>query len=267
MPVQKIALIGAGRMGEALATGWLAKRNRPDLVLVDPKPSALVQAMVEEENLALNPPPAPVDILVLAVKPQIFAETADMLADWIGPSTLVLSIMAGVRLKQLVSHLGTERVIRAMPNTPGAIGRGISVLAAPDNVLKKDLTAATRLLTPLGRVEGPVPETQMSAVTAVSGSGPAYVFLLVEALAGAGEAEGLSPETAMQLAQETLIGAAALLDESGEPAEALRKAVTSKGGTTEAALDILMRGDGIPSLLREAVRAAAARERALSSEG
>jgi pyrroline-5-carboxylate reductase len=184
---------------------------------------------------------------------------------WIGPKTLIISIMAGIRLKQMQLALETERVLRAMPNTPGAIGRGVSVISAADDMPKKDIKTAISLLSPLGDVLGPVPEAQISAVTGVSGSGPAYVFLLVEALAGAGEAEGLPEELALRLARETVIGAAALLEETGAPPEDLRKAVTSKNGTTEAALDILMRGDGMPSLMREAVRAAATRERALSA--
>ena len=260
-----ITLIGVGRMGTALATGWLASRSKPQISFVDPAPSALAQAIAEEEKIALNPTPTPVDIVVIAIKPQVFHEAAADIRPWIGPDTLVISIMAGIRLKQLAEALDTENVLRAMPNTPGAIGRGVSVMAAPDTLSKARIKVATRLLKPLGLVEGPVPEAKISTVTAVSGSGPAYVFLLVEALASAGEAEGLSPDMAQMLARETIIGAAALLEDSQDGPEDLRKAVTSKGGTTEAALDILMRGDGIPSLMREAVRAAAARERALTT--
>lgn len=247
-------------MGTALATGWQTSRSKPEVTLVDPAPSDLIRAIAEEEGLALNPPPAPADIVVIAIKPQIFPEAVAEIQSWVGPETLVISIMAGIRLKQLAEAFNTDLVLRAMPNTPGAIGRGVSVMAAPEALPKASIKAATRLLKPLGIVEGPVPEAQISTVTAISGSGPAYVFLLAEALASAGEAEGLSPEMAEMLARETIIGAAALLEESGEQPDTLRKAVTSKGGTTEAALDILMRGDGIPSLLREAVRAAATRE-------
>ncbi|MEL7128390.1 MAG: pyrroline-5-carboxylate reductase [Pseudomonadota bacterium] len=266
MVAQKITVVGAGRMGTALITGWLTRRSRPHITIVDPEPSALILATVEEEKLKLNPEPSPADVLVLCVKPQIFRSVSKSLTGWIGPKTLVVSIMAGIRLKQLTAHLETERVVRAMPNTPGAIGRGVTAICTPDDLAKKDLTTTERLLKPLGYVEGPLPETQISAITALSGSGPAYLFLLVDALAGAGEAEGLDPKLAERLARETVIGAAALLEESGASPDDLRKAVTSKGGTTEAALDILMRGDGMPSLLREAVRAAATRERALSSE-
>ncbi|MEM6411764.1 MAG: pyrroline-5-carboxylate reductase [Pseudomonadota bacterium] len=265
MAAPEIALIGAGRMGEALAYGWLRSRRRPEIILVDPAPRPLIEAMAQEENLKLNPRAHPVDIAVIAVKPQIFYKSVEEMADWVGQDTLVVSIMAGVRTKQLLSAFGTSRIIRAMPNTPGAIGKGMSVICASESATKQDIATATRLLRPLGKIEGPVAEQFMSAVTAVSGSGPAYLFLLAEVLAEAGEAAGLTAELAKTLARETIIGSARLMDSTGEEASDLRKAVTSKGGTTEAALDILMRGDGMPSLLREAVRAAADRERALSS--
>ncbi len=265
MASKHIAIIGAGRMGSALIMGWLKARSRPEISIVDPKPSELLTELTTDEELAVNPAPEPVDIVVVAVKPQIFLKAAQDITPWIGPNTLVLSIMAGIRIKTLSEHLGTQRVVRAMPNTPGAIGWGVSVLCAGDGSLKKDITDARRLLKPLGHVEGPVPEAQMSAVTGVSGSGPAYLFLLVEAIAAAAEAEGLSPELSSNLARETVIGAAQLLYETGQEPGRLRKEVTSKGGTTEAALDILLSGSGMPSLIREAVRAAAARERSLSS--
>ncbi|MEO1405507.1 MAG: pyrroline-5-carboxylate reductase dimerization domain-containing protein, partial [Pseudomonadota bacterium] len=177
-----------------------------------------------------------------------------------GPSTFPsgLNSLVAVLMSFLVRLSGADSTLMPLPMAPG-------VLSAPDSLTKKDISTATKLLRPLGKVEGPVAEPSISAVTGVSGSGPAYIFLLVEALAEAGEAAGLKPELARTLARETLVGSARLLEATGDPARDLRKAVTSKGGTTEAALDVLMRGDGIPSLLREAVRAAADRERALSS--
>ena len=253
-------------MGTALATGWTTQpRAKPDITLVAPRPSALVKAMAEEEGLALNPAPAPMDVVVIAVKPQVFESAVEEIRAWIGPETLVVSVMAGFRLKQLAEMLETPRVVRAMPNTPSSIGEGVTLLTAPDKMAKKDINAAVRLLKPLGMVEGPIHETQFPSATALSGCGPAYVFLLVEAMAMAGESEGLSSELANRLARETVIGAAALLADSEDSPEALRRMVTSKGGVTEAALDTLMRGDGIPSLMRDAVRAAAAKERALSA--
>ncbi len=265
MASKHIAIIGAGRMGSALISGWLQSRSKPEISIIEPSPSEMVKAQADDYGLAINPAPKATDIVVVAVKPQAFEGAAVDIAKWIGPETLVLSIMAGIRIKTLRKLLGTERIVRAMPNTPGAIGWGVSVICAPEGLLKKNISDAARLLKPLGRVEGPIAEAHMPAVTGVSGSGPAYLFLLVEALAGAAEAEGLSADFSATLARDTIVGAAQLLYETGEDAGRLRKNVTSKGGTTEAALDILLRGDGMPSLIREAVRAAASRERALSS--
>lgn len=261
-----IVLIGAGRMGTALASGWQSGRTKLDVSLVDPAPSPLTLAIAEDGGMAVNPAPSPADVVVIAVKPQMFETVADDIKNWIGDNTLIVSIMAGIKIRRMTERLDCERVLRAMPNTPGSVGRGITAICGPDNMKASDINLATKLLKPLGTVIGPVPEAYMPAVTGLSGSGPAYVFLLVEALASAGEAEGLPPEMALQLARETLIGAASLLEDSMDTPETLRKNVTSKGGTTEAALDILMSGGGIPLLIREAVRAAAARERALSSE-
>ena len=262
----RIALIGAGHMGTALASGWTSARTKFEISLVDPAPSERTLAIAEDANITVNPKPEPADAVIVAVKPQIFQSAAEDIKDWIGEETLVVSIMAGIRIRQLAEKLGTDRVIRAMPNTPGSIGHGITAICAPNGISKPQVTLATKLLKPLGTILGPVPETYMPAITGLSGSGPAYVFLLVEALAGAGEAEGLPADTALQLARETLIGAAKLLEDSPDTPETLRKNVTSKGGTTEAALDILMGAHGIPLLIREAVRAAASRERTLSNE-
>lgn len=262
----KIALIGAGKMGTALASGWQSSRSKHHIALIDPAPSERTLALADDAGMSLNPRAEPVDVVVIAVKPQIFDATADAIKSWVGENTLIISIMAGIRIRNLSERLQTERILRAMPNTPGSVGKGITAICSPSGMAKADVDLATRLLKPLGTVIGPVPESQMPAITGLSGSGPAYVFLLVEALAGAGEAEGLPADLAEQLARETLIGAASLLEKSTESPETLRKNVTSKGGTTEAALDILMGGAGIPSLIREAVRAAATRERALSSE-
>ncbi|MEZ5997291.1 MAG: pyrroline-5-carboxylate reductase [Hyphomonas sp.] len=263
---QSIALIGAGRMGTALAAGWLAAGQKADILISDPQPSPDARAWAAAGTVRLNPEPQPVSVMVVAVKPQMFAKVAESMKAWIGPTTLVISIMAGVRVKQVSEKLDTPHVIRVMPNTPGAIGRGVSVMSAPAGTSKTDLQIAERLLAPLGEVVGPVDEKHMSNVTALSGSGPAYVFLLAEAMADAAEAEGLPPELAQRLARLTVEGAAALMAESGEAPGALRKAVTSPGGTTQAALDILMDDGGMPRLLRQAIRAAANRDRDLSRD-
>ena len=261
-----IALIGAGRMGSALARGWLAGPEPSDIRIADPKPSGEVEAWGEAGKVRLNPEPEPVGVLVVAVKPQVFPQVAASLTPWIGPETLVLSIMAGTRIKQLSEKLGTERIIRVMPNTPGAIGRGVSVLSAPAAIAKADIALAETLLQPLGEVVGPVDEKHMSVVTGLSGSGPAYIFLLAEAMADAAAAEGLPADLAARLARQTVTGAAALMDQSEEAPDALRKAVTSPGGTTQAALDILMEEGGMPGLMRKAIRAAANRDRELSRD-
>ncbi|MCB9972209.1 MAG: pyrroline-5-carboxylate reductase [Hyphomonas sp.] len=263
---QSIALIGAGRMGGALARGWLAGRRKTDIRICDPQPSEELRDWAAAGKASLNPDPEPVDVLVVAVKPQVFPRMSASLQPWIGPGTLVISIMAGVRLKQLADRLGTQRVVRVMPNTPGAVGQGVSVTSALAGLSNADVQTAERLLKPLGEVIGPVDEKYMPTVTALSGSGPAYLFLLAEAMTDAAEAEGLPAELAARLARRTVEGAAALMAKSGETPGALRKAVTSPGGTTQAALDILMDDGGMPRLLRQAIRAAANRDRELSRD-
>lgn len=260
-----LTLVGAGRMGSALLNGWLKGPAR-DIVVIEPSPRPEISALAEAGRIRLNPEPFDSSVLVLAVKPQQFASVAEGARAFCGPKTVAVSIMAGVRVAQLSTRLGIDRVIRAMPNTPGAIGQGVTVFAAPPAAKPADLAAARTLLAPLGDVHGPVEERLMSAVTALSGSGPAYVFLLAEVMAEAGIAEGLPRELAEALARRTVSGAAALMAGSDESPEALRRAVTSPGGTTQAALDILMETGGMPRLFRDALRAAAARDRQLSQE-
>ena len=253
-------------MGAALARGWLKAKPKRVISVFEPRPSEEVSAWAEAGRVNLNPPPAPAGILVLAVKPQQFAGVAEAARAFVSPKTLVVSIMAGVRIAQISRRLETRRVIRSMPNTPGAIGKGITVFASAPGLAAADEAAAQALLAPLGEVHGPVDETLMSAVTALSGSGPAYLFLLAETMAQAGESEGLPRALAQRLARRTIEGAAALMASSGEDPEALRRAVTSPGGTTQAALDILTDTGGMPRLLRDALRAAANRDRQLSKE-
>jgi pyrroline-5-carboxylate reductase len=221
---------------------------------------------VREKLVTLNPKPAPADILVLAIKPQGFAAAGADLTAWVGPHTLVVSIMAGVTIDRIGKALGSSRVARAMPNTPGAIGMGITGYALSSACGDAESLATAKLLEPLGVVIGPLEESQMDAVTAVSGSGPAYVFLLAEALAAAGRTAGLSGATADALARETIVGAGALLGQSGDTPADLRKAVTSPGGTTAAAIDVLMANGGLPDLMRKAVEAAARRGAELARE-
>tara|TARA_R110000787_G_scaffold89906_2_gene190270 strand:+ start:2244 stop:3050 length:807 start_codon:yes stop_codon:yes gene_type:complete len=266
MPAPTIALIGAGRMGAALVRGWLAAQTRSPIIIVTPRPSDEVSGWAADGKVTLNPPPAPADIVVLSVKPQVFAATTEDTSPFIGPDTLVVSVMAGVLLKQMAATFESKRVVRAMPNTPGAIGQGVTVITTPPGADPADIDLATELLLPLGVVEGPIDEKLISAAAGVSGCGPAYVFLLAEVMAMAGEAEGLPADLSARLARRTVEGAAALMASSDEAPDALRKAVTSPNGVTQAALDILMDEGGMPVLMRKALRAAANRERDLSRQ-
>ena len=266
MPAPTIALIGAGRMGAALVRGWLAAGTGSPIIIVDPSPSEEVSGWASAGKVVLNPAPEPADIVVLSVKPQVFASTIEDTSPFIGPDTLVLSVMAGILLKQLAASFASSRVVRVMPNMPGAIGQGVTVIAAPPGADPADIDAATGLLLPLGVVEGPIDEKLIPAAAGVSGCGPAYVFLLAEVMAMAGEAEGLPADLSARLARRTVEGAAALMASTGDAPDALRKAVTSPGGTTQAALDILMDEGGMPILMRKALRAAANRERDLSRQ-
>lgn len=267
-----VALIGAGRMGAAIAAGWLADADGPsasDILMIDPEPGEAAQALIEAHGLAwrrsLDPESAArVRALVLAVKPRAMGPLCRELAEAVRHDALVVSIAAGVTLRSLESWLPGRPVVRAMPNTPAAIGKGATVMVSNAVVDDAGLrSAAEALLRPTGLVEWIEEERLMGAVTAVSGSGPAYVFLLAEALAAAGAAEGLPRDLARRLAEQTVTGAGALLDAQGD-AEALRRAVTSPGGTTQAALDVLMQG--LPSLMRNAVAAAERRSRQLGGD-
>lgn len=262
-------LVGAGRMGSAMARGWLgdlAAAGIGRLSVLDPAPGDDVKEAEKAGFIALNPAPEPADLLILAVKPQGFGAAADGLKAWVGADTLIVSIMAGVTIARISAALGCPKVARAMPNTPGAIGMGATGFALSDACGEAEAATTAALLEPLGLVVGPLKEDQMDAVTAVSGSGPAYVFLLVESLAAAGRAVGLDEKDANALARETIIGAGALLGEFAEPPSELRRQVTSPGGTTAAALEVLMAAGGMPDLMRKAVEAAARRGAELAKE-
>lgn len=267
--LREAVLIGAGRMGSALARGWLQDlpaAGLSRLIVVEPKPDEEVEAAAREKLIALNPTPSPADIVVLAIKPQSFSAAAPELKAWIRPETLVVSIMAGVTIERISTTLGSAKVARAMPNTPGAIGAGATVFALSAACSDAESLTTTRLLDPVGLVIGPLAEEHMDAVTAVSGSGPAYVFLLAEALAEAGQAAGLPRPIADALARETVVGAGALLGSSTSTPSELRRAVTSPGGTTAAALDVLTANGGLSELMKKAVEAAARRGAELSRE-
>jgi pyrroline-5-carboxylate reductase len=259
-----IVLAGAGKMGGAMLTGWLARGLDPrHVVVIDPMPSPDISALTAK-GVRLNPSEtAAADALIVAVKPQMFRDAGDALKRWVAPSTLVVSIMAGTTIAALQEVCGGA-VVRAMPNTPAAIGRGITVAVPDVNVSAAQRATADALLRATGAVEWVDDEALMDAVTAVSGSGPAYVFLLAEELARAGVAAGLPEALAVRLARDTVSGAGELLNRSDLPAATLRQNVTSPGGTTAAALSVLMGEDGFAPLLTRAVAAATARSKELA---
>lgn len=266
MSNSKITLIGAGRMGSALAGGWLKAGRSGHIDIVDPAPSDLVQDWAASGKVRLNPEPAPAGVLVVAVKPQMFGALAREIAGRIGPDTQVLSIMAGVSLLTLETKLSAARVARAMPNTPGLVGKGVTILCTKPGTSDETVFSLEALLAPLGQVEGPIDEALLPAATAVSGCGPAYGFLLAELMAAAGAAHGLDPDLAMRLARKTVEGAGALMEASDEDAATLRRSVTSPNGVTQAALDVLMSPGAMPSIFERAIDAAIKRDLALSKE-
>lgn len=266
-----LVLAGAGKMGGAMLRGWLAQGlPAARIAVVDPAPGSETAALCAGEGVALRigdvvAPDGPPAVLVLAVKPQVFASAPSTFGALAGPRTLVVSVLAGIRIAALRAALPrAASIVRAMPNLPAAIGRGVSGAAGEPPLGDAHKAIADALLRAVGGVEW-LDEAQLDAVTAVSGSGPAYVFLLAECLAEAGVVAGLPAEVAARLARATLEGAGALL--AAEPTRspaALREAVTSPGGTTAAALEVLRARDGLGPLLRRAVAAAAARAQELS---
>nr|WP_081851209.1 pyrroline-5-carboxylate reductase [Bradyrhizobium sp. URHD0069] len=261
-----IVLAGAGKMGGAMLSGWLAQGLDPKHVaVIEPHSSDEISGLVAR-GIQLNPLPkeiGAVATLVIALKPQMFREAGPKLKSFAGSSTLVVSIMAGTTIASLQEVCGGS-VVRAMPNTPAAIGRGITVAVAAKNVSAEQRAVANALLRATGSVEWVDDETLMDAVTAVSGSGPAYIFLLAEELARAGVEAGLPQDLATRLARETVAGSGELLYRSELPSATLRQNVTSPGGTTAAALEVLMGPDGMQSLLTRAVAAATLRSKELA---
>ena len=265
--IGSLLLVGAGKMGGAMLDGWIVRGLAPKRILViEPQPGKAVKALTRR-GLTLNPKGkiAAAAAIVIAVKPQSAPEAVPPLRPYVGKTTLVLSIMAGRTLGFLEQLLapGTA-IVRAMPNTPAAIGRGISVAVANTEVSARQHKLAFDLLAAIGKVEWASNETLMDAVTALSGSGPAYIFLLAEAMTKAGIAAGLPADLAGRLARETVAGSAELLHRSELDAATLRQNVTSPGGTTAAALEVLMGPGGFDEILTKAVAAATRRGRELA---
>jgi len=267
-PSQPLALIGAGKMGGALLAGWLDRGLDPGaVVVVDPSPPEDSKAVLAKAGIAVAPTPPKViaRVVVVAVKPQIIAGVLPDLRRMICPSTIVLSIAAGATLANLEAGLGAAAIVRSIPNTPAQVGRGATAAIANARVDADGKALVTALLDAVGVVAWVDDEALIDVATAVSGSGPAYVFLLAECLAEAAIAEGLAPDLAARLARATVSGAGELLERSDLPPAQLRKNVTSPNGTTAAALAILMGEGGLAPLMRQAVAAARRRSRELSS--
>ncbi|WP_075215338.1 pyrroline-5-carboxylate reductase [Mongoliimonas terrestris] len=266
--LKPLVLVGAGKMGGAMLAGWLDHGLAgPDTVIVDPGIQGDMADLIARHGVRHASTAADVDVtpavLVLAVKPQSMATVLPAVKPLVGPRTIVVSVAAGTTIATLAAGLGDGPIVRVMPNTPAQVGQGMAVAVGNAAVTAADRTVVTALTDAVGRTAWIDDESLMDAVTAVSGSGPAYVFLLAEYLAKAGEAAGLPPDVAALAARQTVAGAGALLAASPLDAATLRQNVTSPGGTTAAALAVLMADDGLLPILTDAVAAAARRGREL----
>jgi len=264
--ITPILMLGAGRMGGAILEGWRRAGAVPpgEIMIVDPQPGEAARA-AEAAGARLNPPEAELaaaKTVLLCVKPQVWAEAAGQYSAWLAADAVIVSIAAGVKSADLSKGFGGRPVARVMPTTAAAINQGTASLYADDPAA---LARAHALFEPLGAVVDLNDEGLMHAATAVSGSAPAYLYAFIESLEAAGAAAGLSKKDAQRLARSTLTGAAALLARSGEEPSELRRQVTSPGGTTEAALNVLLSDAGLPPLLREAVSAAVRRSKELGA--
>lgn len=259
-----LVLLGCGKMGSAMLKGWLEGGLPASSVWVqDPFPSDWVTSSGVSVNADLPENPA---IVLVAVKPQMMGEALPVLQGFGGGGTLFVSVAAGTSIATFEEILGAGTpIVRAMPNTPAAIAKGITAIIGNTECAPSDLDSAEMLLSAVGQVVRLDHESQMDAVTGVSGSGPAYVFHLIETLAAAGVAQGLSEELSLQLAKATVAGAGALAEAVDESPSQLRINVTSPNGTTQAALEVLMDETcGFPALLKRAVEAATNRSEELS---
>ena len=266
-----LLLVGCGKMGGALFAGWLERgQAAASVTVVEPGAEAAAAAaakgatvVAEAADIApgFNP-----EVVVFAIKPQQMAAALPAYRAMADPGTVFLSIAAGTTIGVFTRHLGPEAaIVRAMPNTPAAVGRGMSVLCANPRTGEAQRRLCGDLMAAVGAVAWVDDEALLDPVTAVSGSGPAYVFFMIEALAQAGVEAGLPEDLAMRLARETVAGAGELVHRSAEAASTLRRNVTSPGGTTQAALEVLMAPDGLQPLMTRAVAAAARRSRKLAS--
>ncbi len=258
-----LVLLGCGKMGSAMLQGWLDQGLSPGAVwVIDPKPSDWVQGTGVHINAELPASPA---IVLIAVKPQMMGDALPQITAMGQGATLFLSVAAGTTLAAFEAAFGADTpIIRSMPNTPAAVGKGITAIAGNTKASAAHLDMAEMLLKAVGQVVRLDSEDQMDAVTGVSGSGPAYVFHMIECLAAAGKAQGLAPDLAMQLAKATVAGAGALAETAKESPAQLRVNVTSPNGTTQAGLEVLMdEATGLPPLMDQTVAAATDRSKEL----
>ena len=262
-------VVGAGKMGGALLDGWIASKviAPKNLIILDPNPGEAAQKAIDAGALHLTIPDKSlktIKYLLLAIKPQMFAKLGPSIAKHLPKDALVISILAGTSLSGLQDVFAEQSLIRAMPNTPAAIGKGITAYTKGPNVSEEQTKMTERLLEAGGKVYQVANENLIDVVTAVSGSGPAYVFHMVEALEAAALKIGLPEDMAPDFARQTIIGAAGLLESSELTASQLRQNVTSPNGTTQAALDVFMGLEGLPTLMRETVKAAFKRAKDLA---
>lgn len=253
-----VMLVGAGKMGVALARGWLDAGLPPgNLVIVHPRPGEALLQLAEDFGLTLSSQASGLtaNVLVVGVKPQVMDGVLESLAPVIAPHTLVVSIAAGIDLARLAGKAGTQRIVRTMPNTPVQVRKGITGVVPGPDVTAEDRISIDALFSASGMVVWLDEEAQLDALTAVSGSGPAYVFHMVEALAAAGKRQGLPDAIAEQLARGTVIGAAALMDAGNTSPTILRENVTSPKGATAAGLAVLMGEPGLTDLMDRTVSA------------
>ena len=263
-----VTLVGAGNMGGAMLSGWLDNGLPSDNVqVIDPMPNNAVAAKIAQGSVKLHASTGGVpesDVIIVAVKPQVMDAVVPTIAGIVGSSSVVVSVAAGTKLQSISEPLGNPATVRTMPNTPSLVGRGMTVACPNSKVTQPQRDQVDLLLRAIGRVEWVEDEKLIDAVTAVSGSGPAYIFHLAECMAAAGVKAGLPEELSMILARETVSGAGELLRQSKDTPDVLRKNVTSPGGTTAAALEVLMGEGGMPQLFERAIAAAKKRSEELS---
>ncbi len=257
-----LVMLGCGKMGSAMLEGWLnSGLNASAVHVIDPNPSDWLQGTGVRINSDLPEAPA---VLMIAVKPQMMEDALPQVAGFGGGGTLILSVAAGTPIQAYERAFGAgTRVVRSMPNTPAAVGKGITAIVGNSDALPEDLDLAEAMLSAIGKVVRLTTEAQIDAVTGISGSGPAYIFYMIDTLAAAARAEGLPEDMAMQLAKATVAGAGALAEQSDESPEQLRINVTSPNGTTQAGLEVLMGENGLAPLMRRTVAAATHRSREL----